>query len=463
MGADIMFEYSFLNRYNFARHLMSDGEALLDPVLPANLRGAELCTLAGGLRVENGSARALLAAEGDYTPEMERQLVNDSMHYLVLHEIGHTLGLNHNMKSTQLLSLEQAFDPSVAHSVLAGSVMDYPAVNFAPEGKPQTLFYTVTPGPYDDWAIRFGYATEIDDPAVRAAHLARSTEPALAFGNDADDMRSPGKAIDPLINIYDMSSDAIDYAAARMALIGDALESLPTKLPADGQSYQQTHDTFVLLMRSWARSAAVVSRYVGGVHVNRAMIGQPGGEPPYTAVDVATQRRAMQVMADQLFAPDVLAPAEGAFRLLAQQRRGFNFFASSEDPKIHDTLLSVQGSVLDHLLHPAVMKRLTDSALYGNEYSLAEAVTALTDAVFAADARTSVNSVRQNLQVDYVTRLAAIAGGAGGHDNASRSMAIYSLQQIESMIDRKRGADVSTRAHVAHLKLLIERALSTEA
>ncbi len=462
MGADIMFEFSFLGRYNYQRHLMSNGASLLDSGLPTAMRGTHFCTLADGLRMENGSARALLAAAGEMSGALDEQITNDSMYYLVLHEIGHTLGLNHNMKATQLLSREQAFDPGVAVTILAGSVMDYPAVNFAPAGEQQTLFYTVSPGPYDDWAIRFGYAPEMSDAAIREAHLARSTEPALAFGNDADDMRSPGKAIDPLVNIYDMSSDAIGYASERMDLIGTAFGNLPKKLPEDGKSYQQTHDAFAMLMGGWARSAAVVSRFIGGVHVDRAMIGQPGAGKPYTAVDADTQRRAMRVLADQVFAPDVAAPAEDAFRLLAQQRRGFGFFAATEDPKIHDALLSVQGSVLDHVMHPAVMKRLTDSAMYGNGYSLADAVSDLTGAIFDADARGSVNSVRQNLQVDYVTRLAAIAAGSAGHDNASRSMAVYSLQQIERMVDRKRAPDVSTKAHVAHLKLLIERALSTQ-
>ncbi|MEM7451683.1 MAG: zinc-dependent metalloprotease [Pseudomonadota bacterium] len=462
LGADIMLEYSFLNRYSFARHLLSDASTLFESPVP-HLHGLEFCTLADGLRAETSTARAIAAASGDFSGPIEEQLVRDSMYYLILHEIGHTLGLNHNMKATQLLGADEVFDGDVVDTVLAGSVMDYPAVNFAPKGTTQTLFYTIAPGPYDDWAIQFGYAPEMDDPDVRDAHLARSTEPELAFGNDADDMRSPGKAIDPRVNIYDMSSDAIGYASTRMTLIGEALEKLPETLPAAGESYQETHDVFATLMRSWARSAAVVSRYVGGVQINRAMVGQPGGGEAYTVIDAATQRRAMQVLTDQVFAPDVLDPAAGTYRYLAQQRRGFNLFGSTEDPKIHDTMLAVQTSVLNHLMHPSVTKRLSDSALYGNEYSLAEAMESLTDAIFAADARGNVNTVRQNLQVDYVNRLATVVKGNGGYDNLTRSMAVYLLGEIDDTISRKRGADLSTKAHVAHLKLIIERALDEDA
>ena len=466
IGADIMLEYSFLNRYTYARHLLSDGASILDASAPADLmaRTAHFCSLGAGLRAETSLGRALAQAAGQGGAAIEEQLVHDSMHYLILHEIGHTLGLNHNMKATQLLGAEAVFEPQVKETgVLAGSVMDYPAVNFAPTGVEQTLFYTIAPGPYDDWAIRFGYDPALDDAQAMQAHLARSTEPSLAFGNDADDMRAPGKAIDPRVNIYDMSSDAVGYADTRMGLIVDAFTRLAELPPADGKSWQETHDVFGVLARSWARSAAVTSRYIGGVQVNRAMVGQPGGEPPYTAVDAELQRRAMQVLTDRVFAPGVVDPAAPAFRYLAQQRRGFNFFGSNEDPKIHDVVLAVQGTVLDHLLHPATLKRITDSSLYGNEYSLSAMFGDLTDAVFAADARGNVDSIRRGLQIDYVRRLAALAKAEGGFDTASQSMAIYTLQRIDRMVSRKRGLDTANEAHVAHLRLIVERALDADA
>lgn len=467
IGADIMLEYSFLNRFQFAKYLASDASTLLDryDAHEAFEMAGEFCSLGHGLRAESGFAHTMIDAihGGEHGGAMREQLVRDSLYYLILHEIGHTLGLNHNMKATQLLSREQAADPAVIErGILAGSVMDYPAVNYAPLDKDQTLFYTLAPGPYDDWAIQFGYNPDLDDPAAMQAHLARSTEPQLAFGNDADDMRSPGKAIDPRVNIYDMSNDAIGYASDRMALIDSAFAKLSDTPPAEGHSYQELHDAFTLLVRSWARSAAVVSRYVGGVMVNRGMVGQPGSEPPYTPVDLDTQTRAMSVLAEQVFAPGVADSAMPALRYLAQQRRGFNFFGANEDPKAHDAIIAVQGTVLDHLMHPSTMKRMTDSALYGNDYALADMVGDLTDAIFADDLRSDVDTIRQGLQISYTRRLAAIAGGEGGYDTTSQSAAVYALQEIDRMMSRKRGGDTSTRAHVAHLRLIIERALDAD-
>ena len=61
-------------------------------------------------------------------------------------------------------------------------------------------------GPYDIWAVQFGYQDFKDDSEMGVL-LNKSTKPELIFGNDADDMRSPGKAIDPRVMIGDLSND----------------------------------------------------------------------------------------------------------------------------------------------------------------------------------------------------------------------------------------------------------------
>ncbi|MEE4174111.1 MAG: zinc-dependent metalloprotease [Xanthomonadales bacterium] len=472
IGADIMLEYSFLGRFLRARSKLQDPTAgqdiaaslAFDPVF-----GEHVCTLGAGLQVNTMFARAAADSLYGLDDELDQQLTHDTMHYLILHEMGHTLGMNHNMKATQLLTPDEALDwDAVNEKGLAGSVMDYPAVNFAPNREQQTRYYAVTPGPYDDWFIEYGYSPAVADPEAEAerleAILARSTEPELAFGNDADDMRAPGRGMDPRVNIYDMSSDGIEYASRQMDIFQEALDRMPERFPEAGKSYQETVEGVSVMMALWGRSAAVTSRYVGGVYVDRAVVGQPGAGTPLRPVESERQRRAMQVLADQVFAPDAMDLDPELLSHLAPQRRGFDHSGTTEDPKIHDAVLNVQKAALDHLLNPVVMKRITDTEAYGNGYGLAEVMGDLTEAVFEADASGNVNTHRQNLQVEYVNRLASMArsNGNGGYHTPAVSLAIFELQQIRELLEDKRRIDRATQAHVAHLDLMIERALSRD-
>ena len=229
--------------------------------------------------------------------------------------------------------------------------------------------------------------------------LARSTEPALAFGNDADDMRSPGHAIDPRVMIGDMSSDAIGYAEGRIRLANDVLGKIKDRVLVAGRSYHELRNAYLILTGEMANAAAVISRYIGGVWVDRALVGQPNGGTPFTPVSYSEQKRAMAALRSQVFAPKAFEAPERLFGFLQMQRRGFNFFNEPEDPKLHARALNIQKNILDHLLHPRVLARITDSRLYGNTYALPEFMDDLTAAIFDEDAASDVNTFRQNLQL----------------------------------------------------------------
>jgi hypothetical protein len=192
------------------------------------------------------------------------------------------------------------------------------------------------------------------------------------------------------------------------------------------------------------------------------MVGQAGGSQPFTPVEAARQRQAMEVLEEQVFAPDAFSLSPELLRITAPQRRGFDHYGKTEDPKIHDAVLKVQTGVLDHLLNPVVLKRVSDSSLYGNGYTLGAVFTDLTDSIFSADAKGNVNSYRRNLQTEYVNRLARMAKGEG-YDTASVAMAVYSLNRIEDLVDAKGNTNVETTAHRQNLELIIERALSADA
>ena len=465
LGADIMLEYVFLtNRIKLERIL----ETIASGGTPKTMDGKPLyCSFGHSLQLSNiFGVQALnsMGASGD----LQGQLLNESLRSLILHEIGHTLGLNHNMKASQIFTIDELFDAQfVAEKGLTGSVMDYAPVNLAPPGRGQSGFYDVMPGPYDDWAIEFGYSPALDGAdgeARRTALLNRSTEPQLAFGNDADDMRAPGAGIDPRVNISDMSADAVTYATDRLALVDTIMSDMQNRVGTKGESYQELLYAYIVMANEFARSAMTISRYIGGVHVNRAMIGQPGATTPFVPVALSEQERAMAALRRHIFAPNVFTGSSDLYSHLRQQRRYFDFYGLTEDPKLHELILSVQKLPLDHLLHPVVLRRITDSRQYGNQYSLGNVVEDLTNAIFSDDMPRSVNTYRQNLQLEYVNRLIAMVSGdtKAQFDYVSQSTALHNLRQLESTLKGNRGVDAETRAHRANILYTIQRGLDTD-
>ncbi|MEO0550947.1 MAG: zinc-dependent metalloprotease [Pseudomonadota bacterium] len=462
IGADIMLEYIYLtNRMRYAEMYDTVGMPAIEETPFSHRHGAS-CNFASHLQAEMMSARAMLGAQGASAEQMG-DLVEQELYYLVLHEIGHTLGLTHNMRSSSTVSLA---DLQSEDALPTNSVMDYPAINIAAAGETQGQFAVAEPAPYDVWAIQYGYSP---DSADLDAILARSTERELAYGNDADDMRAPGRHIDPRVMISDLSDDPIGWAASRISLIDETLAMLPERALKEGETHQQLYSNYMALTGQRASAAFVTSRWVGGVFNNRAAIGQPGAETPMIPVPVADQRRALELLNQVAFAPDAFEAGEDLLDRLQIQRRGFNVFGVNTDPKPHARALNVQRGLLAHLMHPNVLTRLTDTRRYGGEYPVSTYMSELTEIMFAADARSAVNTYRQNLQIEYVTRLISIASGQGGgqvatptgpaflpgYDYIARTAALASLEEVKDYV-RRRSSDADTSAHRAHIRELIE-------
>lgn len=462
LGSDIMLEWVFFsNRYRQEDVFDIDGEAGLQ--LLENAMSPEYCSFSNHMQHNQMFGANALQLMG-YSDVNVEEFQHQALTMLVLHELGHTFALNHNMQASTLHSPTEIHNKELTEATgLTGSVMDYSSVNVAQDRMGQGLFFDVKPGPYDIWAIQYGYYTSEDpeeEERVLAELLERSTEPELAFGNDADDMRSPGKAIDPRVMVGDMSSDPVAYGVQRIQLTADLTEGLLEKFSREGESYHSLRNAYMTLMNERRTQTGVMSRYIGGVYRDRAFAGQEGATMPFIPVEAEKQKEAMSNLSEHLFAPDAFYESHEVYNYLQIQRRGFNFFSSTEDPKIHDQVLGMQINVLAHLLHPATMKRITDSRTYGNSYSLADVVGELTSAVFDADASGNVNTFRQNLQIEYVNRLIAVLG-SDDHDRIAKSSALYNLQNIRKMMDSKRNVNTESRAHAAHVKLAIDKALES--
>ena len=459
IGADIMLEYVHFTNRVFYDQLFdlakADAEFDASDYLKKN---KVLCSFGHTMHENTMFGQAVIEAAGGSDTEMAR-MKKEAMLALIMHEVGHTLGLNHNMKASQLFSPEQLANKDfIEGKCLTGSVMDYAGINLTNDRAKQGQFYDTSVGPYDVWAIQFGYMP-FKSEGEKVALLNRSTEPQLIFGNDADDMRAPGKAIDPRVMIGDLSNDQIGYSIDRIKLVDSMMNDIKTNFSKTGESYQELRRAYYILSGQRATAVNVISRFIGGVYVDRAMIGQEGGTKPFTPVSLEDQKRAMSTLKKYAFAPDAFNAPNELYSYLAMQRRGYNFMRGTEDPKIHQQVLIYQNNVLRHILHSNTLQRITDSELYGNKYDLSKYMTDLNSAIFNADIYSNVNSFRQNLQLSYTNMLIDMLTGkqSSRYTNNAKSMALYNLKRIRAMAAPT--GNVSSKAHKQHLRTLIDNAL----
>jgi hypothetical protein len=460
LGTDIMLEYSSLTRRMFSERVFTEATPLDTSEQNTDPQSCALASIAQQGFLRGAASLRLRPADKIQT----KQLLQDYLTKLILHEIGHTLGLNHNFKASHL------HDPVAIHNKeltsrvgLYGSVMDYPMINLAPHGTPQGEFFMTCVGPYDLWAIDYGYSPASADSQEESARLAkiasRSHEPQLAFGNDADDMRKVGSGVDPDAMIYDLSSDPVTYAQQRCERDAQDLAALMKEFPAEGMSHHELVYAYNIIQKDKLDALTAASRFIGGVHVERAYKGQGAQRAPYTAVPEQKQKQAMAMLSQHAFGPTAWTASAELLSHLQSQRRGFDFRKATEDPKILEGIFTAQTTTLSHLLDSNTLRRLLNSALYGNTYTLDRMLQDLTDAIILGDpADQPVSSTRANLQLEYVQRLLALVRSRNQEANIQGN-ALLQVNRIKDLISKADSAFAKSPAHQQLLAFRIKQDL----
>ena len=440
IGADIMLEWVYATNRLTIEDIFSSSH------------GSMTCSV--GNLMQEGNMMGYLTSTNEEDPEILKQ----SIIRLTLHEVGHTLGLNHNFKASFLHNSTDVHNKELTQKIgLTSSVMEYPAVNLAPKGVKQGDYYDTRTGPYDLWAIEFGYKPLLT-PEDREVLLSKSNLPEHMFANDSEDMRSPGKGIDPRAMINDLSSEPIIYAQQRIQLVNETMFDLPSRLDGKAASWEEYRNALQILLRETARSLNTVSRYIGGVYVNRSTPSQDFDDLPYQPVETEKQRMAMQVLADNAFSMNAFPLNNELLNIVQIERRGFDLYGEHEDPQIHKAILNIQKGVLDQVLSPWVLYRVTDTNLYGSQYDIYELFDDLTDSIFKDDLNLNVTSVRKNLQITYVRRLMQILS-QDYFDEIATSAAYDSLRKIEKMM-KKSSRDPGTKIHRNTILWIIDSGLN---
>jgi hypothetical protein len=422
-----------------------------------------------------GSAAIALQSAGASSKEMQEKLIMQGLKEVTMHEVGHTLGLRHNFKASTSLSLEDLNDPEkTRESGMVASVMDYSPTNIVPKGKKQGDYYTTTLGPYDMWAIEYGYKSATDAEVKKIA--ARCGEPGLAFATDED---TRGIDSDPHSNRFDLGNDTVAYAKQQAQLINELWPGLVERVAKEGEGYQNVRRAFGILLGNYGRSMHFASRYVGGIHVNRDHKGDANAKPPYVIVAAEKQREALTLLEQQVFNDKPFQFPPELYNYLSASR--WSHWGSRDvlrqDYAVHEVIAMWQDRILQQLLSSLTLDRLHDSELKiaadQDAFTTAELLDRLSKAIFAeADdmetreyttRKPAISSLRRNLQRVYLKRLSNIALGNAGAPQDCQTIAYLELEELEGriikLLDAQKKLDSYSKAHLSESAARIRKVL----
>lgn len=391
-----------------------------------------------------------------------------------MHEVGHTLGLRHNFKASSWLPMEK-INSDERPVTTTGSVMDYNPINIAPAGTTQGVWVTTTLGPYDYWAIEYGYTFDGGDEAL-AKVAARVAENGLAYATDEDVSSS-----DPLVNRFDMGSDTLGYVEGRLTVIRDILSKILDRAVKKGDSYSKARAAFEVLLSDYERTCGYATRYVGGNYLNRDHKGDPNERPPIQVVEADRQRKGLDLICEHVFsAKAFVLPPELLAYLGAERWEHWGMYSGSPEFTVHDSILQLQLWILWDFLNPRLLTLVCDNELRvpadHDALTIPELFAKLDQAIWselesAAENATYTNrkplisSLRRNLQHEFVGELVdlALEGDNGWSPQSARTQAAYRLDllgtRIQERLARPGKLDDYSLAHLVRTEKRIAKAL----
>jgi hypothetical protein len=321
---------------------------------------------------------------------------------------------------------------------------------------------------------------------------AKSPDPDLAFGTDEDLMKD-----DPLVNLYDLSSDTMDFGKTRMAMASELLKDLERRVVKDGESWARLRTAFASCIEQYGNGAYLSTEYIGGQSVHRDFKGTEKAHDPVTPIPGARQREALKLLVDQVLSDKTFQFSPGLLRKLTTEswdENGYWFSIEAGYP-IYRAILEIQEIVLDHCLDAGVLQRIQNQEMQSepgtDPLKIAEVFRALSGGIFTeltapaakeGSAPFAISTIRRNLQREYIKRLSTMVLGSRSNASSSgygfviffgtratppadaKNLARLHLEEIGQQIDQLVGRsgvkiDDTTLAHLKEIHFRIDKVL----
>lgn len=382
------------------------------------------------------------------------ELMGDLIRFVSSHEVGHTLGLRHNMGSSSQTPVEKLRDKAWVeehgHTV---SIMDYARFNYVAQPEDNITKAGLYPriNDYDKWAIEFGYKpTEYKTPKEDHLYWNKviterlAADPRLWFGGE-------GRDGDPRALTEDLGDDAV--AASRYGILNlkRTIGQIPSWNVEEADMYTHVSRMYEAVLGQFNRYLGHVSANIGGRFITNHSIEQTD-LVKYAPVPKDRQKRALDFLNEQLFQkPSWLVDVPYIFDLTDQP-----------DNNLYTLVNGVVSS--SNLLSIAKLNRLGQFAQYDPAaYKPEEYLSDLTGMVFSElDKGRSVDSYRRYLQRRFVSSAIEVVNSTAAASSDGRTLLLATLMDIQKKAAKAKGGDSVTKAHWTAIAKQIGDALNAD-
>jgi hypothetical protein len=387
--------------------------------------------------------------------------LGEMMLEVITHEIGHALGLPHNMKASAAYPTEKLRDGKFTQeSGIAATIMDYARYNYVAQPGDKNIRFIRQLGPYDHYVINWGYrylpdakSAEDEVPTLSKWINEKSGNPIFEFGSGSG-------GYDPASQTEGIGDDPVKASTYGLKNLKVVAPNLMKWTAAQTNDYADLEELYGELTGVWSRYIGHVVTNVGGVYENRLKPNQKGYI--YTAVPAVEQKKSLNWLLENAFSsPEWLHQSEIA--------RNIHHAGHV------DNIRSLQVRHLNSLLSADRLTRLMENEVNGVNYNALDMVSDLQRGIWSEIyAGKKINIYRRNLQKAYLDRIDFLLNSEpktsrfGTPVDLSqsdiRSIARGELLKLERQLKaiRNKSTDNLTKYHLEDSLVRIDKILKAE-
>ena len=372
-------------------------------------------------------------------------LMGELIRYVVAHEVGHTLGFQHNMKASSTYTIEQIRDPKwVKENSHTPTLMDYSRFNYVaqPEDKipPADLIPKI--GPYDKWATMWGYkpipgakTPEQEKPTLDAWAREQDTKPYLRFSTEGQGGTDPGDNTEAVGD-----ADAVMATTLGLRNLGKVSETLMKATTyKTGKPWDELEEVYGRMAGQWSTEMGHVVRVIGGVDSQQKHIGQNGVR--FVTVPKSRQEQALKfLLANAFQTPSLLVRPEILRRI--------------QPSGIVDRVRTAQSGIMGQLLQAQRLDRMAEQFVLDGPsvaYSPLQFLMDLRAGVWSELAKpgTAIDIYRRNVQRAYLDNMEGRLSGGSEEVRALVKGEIRALDgQLKAALASPAPTDDLTKRHL---------------